>query len=448
MTINCALDGPSGAGKSTIAKAVAKKLGYVYVDTGALYRSIGLYCTRKGIDISDSAAVEGVLSEIKVELKYVDGSQTVRLNGEDVSGLIRTDEISMAASAVSAIPAVRAFLLELQRSIARENDIVMDGRDIGTVILPNAQVKIFMTASAEERANRRYKELLERGQDVNYDDVLRDINQRDYNDSHRDISPLKKADDAYELDTSHMSIEEAVDAVCRIIAEKTAEQDKDKSLPAASGGEEITVEKSCISKTKLFFYAILRLVVRFLLKIPFSLKYEGRENVPEGACIVAPNHLTWADPVFVSAGIKNPSAYMAKESLLKNKLLAPLIKAFHAFPVKRDSGDRTALNTSVEYLNKGYNLTIFPEGTRSKDGKLGKGKSGVAFICAAAKADVLPVGIIIRKRKFRRTSITIRYGKPISYKLLSTNGITSSELRRARDLIMNEIGALVDHEHS
>ena len=213
MTINCALDGPSGAGKSTIAKAVAKKLGYVYVDTGALYRSIGLYCTRNGIDISDSAAVEGVLSEIKVELKYVDGSQTVRLNGEDVSGLIRTDEISMAASAVSAIPAVRAFLLELQRSIARENDIVMDGRDIGTVILPNAQVKIFMTASAEERANRRYKELLERGQDVNYDDVLRDINQRDYNDSHRDISPLKKADDAYELDTSHMSIEEAVDAV-------------------------------------------------------------------------------------------------------------------------------------------------------------------------------------------------------------------------------------------
>ena len=206
MTINCALDGPSGAGKSTIAKAVAKKLGYVYVDTGALYRSIGLYCTRKGIDISDSAAVEGVLGEIKVELKYVDGSQTVWLNGEDVSGLIRTDEISMAASAVSAIPAVRAFLLELQRSIARENDIVMDGRDIGTVILPNAQVKIFMTASAEERANRRYKELLERGQEVSYDDVLRDINQRDYNDSHRDISPLKKADDAYELDTSDMSI--------------------------------------------------------------------------------------------------------------------------------------------------------------------------------------------------------------------------------------------------
>lgn len=448
MTINCALDGPSGAGKSTIAKAVAKKLGYVYVDTGALYRSIGLYVTRKGIDVKDTAAVESVLSEIKVELKYIDGSQTVWLNGEDVSGLIRTNEISMAASAVSAIPAVRDFLLELQRSIARQNNIIMDGRDIGTVILPNAQVKIFMTASAEERANRRYKELVERGQDVNYDDILRDINQRDYNDSHRDTAPLKKADDACELDTSHMSIDEAVDAVCDIINKKAAEQSGAGSSLSVLDKEEITVEKSRISKTRLFFYAIFRLVVRFLLKIPFSLKYEGRENVPDGAVIVAPNHLTWADPVFVSAGIKNPSAYMAKESLLKNKLLAPLIRAFHAFPVKRDSGDRTALNTSVEYLNKGYNLTIFPEGTRSRDGKLGKGKSGVAFISAAARADVLPVGIIIKKRKFRRTRIVIRYGRPISYQQLSTNGISAKELRQARDLIMNEIGALVDHEHS
>ncbi len=445
MTINCALDGPSGAGKSTIAKAVAKRLGYVYVDTGALYRSIGLYCTRKGIDVTNSAAVEDSLGEIKVELKYIDGSQTVWLNGEDVSGLIRTNEISMAASAVSAIPSVRAFLLELQRSIAGENNIIMDGRDIGTVILPNAQVKIFMTASAEERANRRYKELIERGQDVDYYDILRDINQRDYNDSHRDTAPLKKAEDAVELDTSNMSIEEAVQAVCGIIERKTAGQGGAGSLAVSSEKENITVEKSRISNAKLFFYAVLRLVVRFLLKIPFSLKYEGKENLPDGPVIVAPNHLTWADPVFVSAGIRNPSAYMAKESLLKNKLLAPLIKAFHAFPVKRGASDRTALNTSVEYLNKGYNLTIFPEGTRSKDGKLGKGKSGVAFISAAARADVLPVGIIIKKRKFRRTSIIIRYGKPISYRILRTNGISASELRRARDLIMNEIGALVDN---
>lgn len=445
MTINCALDGPSGAGKSTIAKAVAKKLGYVYVDTGALYRSIGLYCTRKGIDVKDSAAVESILGEIKVELKYIDGSQTVLLNGEDVSGLIRTNEISMAASAVSAIPKVRDFLLELQRSIARENNIIMDGRDIGTVILPNAQVKIFMTASAEERASRRYKELVERGQDVNYDDILRDINQRDYNDSHRDTAPLKKAEDATELDTSHMSIEEATEAVCDIIQKKTAADGGNGEI-SSTGGAGAYVEKSRISNVKLFFYAVLRLIVRFLLKIPFNLKYENKENIPCEPCIIAPNHLTWADPVFVSAGIRIPSAYMAKESLLKNKLLAPLIRAFHAFPVKRGASDRSALNTSVEYLNRGYNLTIFPEGTRSKDGKLGKGKSGVAFISAAAKADILPVGIIIEKRKFRRTKITVRYGRPISYLLMRDAGMSASGLRRSRDLIMNEIGALISDE--
>lgn len=445
MTINCALDGPSGAGKSTIAKAVAKKLGYVYVDTGALYRSIGLYCTRKGIDVKDSAAVEGVLSEIKVELKYVNGEQTVWINGEDVSGLIRTNEISMAASAVSAIPAVRDFLLELQRSIAKANNIIMDGRDIGTVILPDAQVKIFMTASAEERANRRYKELVERGQDVNYDDILRDINQRDYNDSHRDTAPLKKAEDACELDTSNMSIEEATEAVCDIILKKTAADGGSGEISSTSGAGAY-VEKSRISGARLFFYAVLRLIVRFLLKIPFNLKYENKENVPYEPCIIAPNHLTWADPVFVSAGIKIPSAYMAKESLLKNKLLAPLIRAFHAFPVKRGASDRSALNTSIEYLNRGYNLTIFPEGTRSKDGKLGKGKSGVAFISAAAKADIVPVGIIIEKRRFRRTKITIRYGRPISCLLMSGAGMSASGLRRSRDLIMDRIGALISDE--
>lgn len=446
MTINCALDGPSGAGKSTIAKAVAKKLGYVYVDTGALYRSVGLYIVRNGIDVKDCSAVEGALSEIKVELKYINGEQTAWLNDEDVSGLIRTNEISMAASAVSAIPAVRDFLLELQRSIARQNNIIMDGRDIGTVILPDAQVKIFMTASAEERANRRYKELIGRGLDVNYDDILRDINQRDYNDSHRDSAPLKKADDAVELDTSHMSIDEATDAVCGIIAEKITAQVGNKSLPSTPVKDEAAAEKSKISKGRLFFYAVLRLIVRFLLKIPFNLKYEGKENVPDGACIIAPNHLTWADPVFVSAGIRNPSAYMAKESLLNNKLLAPLIRAFHAFPVKRGAGDRTALNTSVEYLNRGYNLTIFPEGTRSRDGKLGRGKSGVAFISAAAKADVVPVGIIIQKRRMRRIRITVRYGRPISYLLLGIGEMSASELRRSRDIIMNEIGALISDE--
>ena len=196
MVINCAIDGPSGAGKSTIAKGVAKRLGLVYVDTGALYLTVGLYALRCGADTTSADEVMPLLDGMSVELKYVNGEQRVLLNGEDVSDVIRTNEISMAASNVSAIPAVREFLLGLQRNIAASTSIVMDGRDIGTVILPQANVKIFMTASAEERAKRRHKELVERGQSISYEEVLNDINKRDYNDSHRDIAPLKKADDA------------------------------------------------------------------------------------------------------------------------------------------------------------------------------------------------------------------------------------------------------------
>ena len=191
--INVAIDGPAGAGKSTIAKAVSKELGYIYVDTGALYRTIALAAIRAGVIDNDEGVVD-LLDGISVELKHIDGVQVVTLDGEDVSALIRTPEISMGASRVSAIPKVREFLLDLQRDIAAKNDVIMDGRDIATVVLPNADVKIFLTASAECRARRRYKELIEKGEDVTYQDVLDDVNERDYNDSHRDIAPLKPSE--------------------------------------------------------------------------------------------------------------------------------------------------------------------------------------------------------------------------------------------------------------
>lgn len=218
--IKIALDGPSGAGKSTVAKALAKELGIVYVDTGALYRSIGLYVMRKGIDKKDNERIIPLLSEIDLSLTFVDGTQRVILNGEDVSGLIRTGEIAMYASAVSAIPEVRAFLLETQRKIARENNVVMDGRDIGTVILPDAQVKIFMVASPEARARRRYLELTEKGESCTFESVLADINERDKNDSTRAVAPAIPAPDAIFLDNSDLTIEENVAKVIEIISSK------------------------------------------------------------------------------------------------------------------------------------------------------------------------------------------------------------------------------------
>ena len=221
--IRIAIDGPGGAGKSTLAKAVAKKLDILYVDTGALYRTVGLYVRRLNIDPKDAKAVGESLGGLNIEVKYEDGAQKVYLNGENPGDAIRTPEMSMYASAVSAIPAVRAFLLETQKEIARKNSVIMDGRDIGTVILPDADVKVFLTASPECRAMRRYKELTEKGQNVKYEDVLAEMNQRDHQDSTREIAPAEAAADAVLLDNSELDLEGTVEAVIALVREKTGE---------------------------------------------------------------------------------------------------------------------------------------------------------------------------------------------------------------------------------
>ena len=221
--IAIAIDGPSGAGKSSIAKALAKSLNIIYVDTGAIYRTVGLYVYRNGVESKDKEKIISMLPDISVKLAYIDGAQHIFLNGEDVSGLIRTETISRYASDVSAIPEVRAFLLSLQRDMAKETSVIMDGRDIGTVVLPDAEVKIFMTASAEVRARRRYKELIEKGESVVYEDVLAAIITRDTNDSTRATAPLKAADDAVILDNSEINAEETLNRVIDIIRSKTQE---------------------------------------------------------------------------------------------------------------------------------------------------------------------------------------------------------------------------------
>ena len=222
--INIAIDGPGGAGKSTISKAVAKKLGIIYVDTGALYRTVGYYARENGLSVEDvkvSEKITPLLSGISIEIEYVDGTQHVILNGEDLGDKIRQPDISMYASAVSSVPNVRAFLLEAQKELARKNSVIMDGRDIGTVILPGADVKIFLTASNEARAMRRYKELLAKGTDVKYEDVLSEMNERDHADSTRAAAPLKAADDAIYFDNSDYDFDSSVEFILKLIEEKT-----------------------------------------------------------------------------------------------------------------------------------------------------------------------------------------------------------------------------------
>lgn len=221
MSIAIAIDGPAGAGKSSLSKEVAKELSFIYVDTGALYRTIGLAAARKGLKQEDTKQIVSMLNDIEVKLAFNDeGTQIVLLNGEDVSAYIRTPEASMFASTVSAIPEVRAFLLDLQRNMADNDNVIMDGRDIGTVVLPNAKIKIFLTASPEKRAMRRYKENVEKGINSTYDEVLKDVNQRDYQDSHRAIAPLKPAEDSVIVDTSEYDFAGSKELLLKVIKER------------------------------------------------------------------------------------------------------------------------------------------------------------------------------------------------------------------------------------
>lgn len=221
-TIRVAVDGPSGAGKSTLARAAAAALGFLYVDTGAIYRTVGLSVRDRGVDPGDEAAVAEMLPSLRIELRYDgEGGQRMLLNGRDVSGEIRLPEISRYASAVSALPVVRAYLMETQRDLARKHDVIMDGRDIGTVVLPDAEVKVFLTASAQARAERRCRELEERGTPQPFEEVLRDIEERDFRDTHREAAPLRRAEDAALLDTSALDFRQSLAALLEIIRERT-----------------------------------------------------------------------------------------------------------------------------------------------------------------------------------------------------------------------------------
>ncbi len=225
-TYNIAIDGPAGAGKSTIAKKAAAKLGFIYVDTGAMYRAMALYCLREGIDRNDESAVEAACERMTVSLRYQGGAQQVWLNGEDVSGLIRTEEVGAMTSAISVYAPVRQKLLKLQRQLAAKENVIMDGRDIGTCVLPGAKTKIYLTANSHVRALRRFKELKEKGQMCNLEEIEQDIIERDHRDMNRDIAPLKQAEDAVFLDSSDMTIDQVVDAILMTAKERGLEENR------------------------------------------------------------------------------------------------------------------------------------------------------------------------------------------------------------------------------
>ncbi len=391
--IRIAIDGPGGAGKSSLAKAVAKRLGIIYVDTGALYRTIGLYMVRLGIDPKDATAVSEKLGGFKLELSFVDGKQVILLDGEDVGDKIRTPEISMAASAVSAIPEVRSFLLETQRNIAKKNSVIMDGRDIGTVILPDAEVKIFLTASPEARAKRRYDELVARGQDVNYETVYAEMVERDKNDSTRAIAPCVPAPDAIMLDNSALTAEGTVDKVIKII------QKAKKKLNKRNG------------------YMKLHLVLAPIIKFFLKVHAHGTENIPkEGGVLICSNHIAIRDVFVIAVSAKRQIKFIAKKELFGVPLLGRIIRALGAVPVDRKGADVAAVRTSIGLLERGDLVSVFPQGHRNPgvDPAKTEIKNGAALIAYRSGADVIPAFISVKKHKyglFKR--VDLYFGAPI-----------------------------------
>ena len=417
-----AIDGPSGAGKSTIAKAIAAKMGIVYVDTGALYRTIGYFVRQNGVAQTDTEGVIALLPNIKIEVKYENGTQCVYLNGENLGDKIREPEISMYASTVSKIPEVRSFLLDTQRSIAAANSVVMDGRDIGTVILPNAEVKIFLTASNEKRAERRVAELKAKGMEVTYEEVLSDMIARDEQDRNRDIAPAVPAEDSILLDTSDYTLEQSINKAIEII-ESTLAKKKDK---------------------RSLFYRFVRFVLKAPVRLLYRVKIVGRENEPEdGGFLICCNHLAALDVLLIAVALKkHQPCFMGKKELFKIPVLSGAIRALGAYPVDRGGGDVGAIKNSIRLLQKGHCVAIFPQGTRqpNKDPRDTKVRNGAAMIAMHANATVLPINIYregYSPKCFRRTVVSI--GKPIPFSAFGYDREASGEYARISEEIFGQI---------
>jgi len=426
-----AIDGPAGAGKSTIARRAAKEIGYVYVDTGALYRAIGLFMLNQGVDMADGEAVCPLLKQVQVALTFQDGEQKVILCGKDVSKEIRTAEVSMAASNVSAIPQVREFLFDLQKKIARQTNVVMDGRDIGTVVLPNAQVKIFLTASPEERAKRRYEEMAAKGEKADYNEVLKDLKLRDYNDSNRAVAPLIPAEDAVIIDTTGNTLEKSVEQLISVIR----------------NGLELSENNKIMKRTPLYSFG--KIFCQWMIQLFIPYRVNNNENMPpKGRVIVCCNHVSISDPVRLAFTQRRQIFFMSKAELFENKPLGLLLRMLGAFPVQRGKGDKQAINKAKKLLNDEQVLGLFIEGTRSKDGNLLQPKAGAVMIAYNYHAPILPCCITAKDGGVPKIfhKCIISYGKLIQPEELGIVDGTGSEYRSACRLVMDKIAALREQD--
>ena len=367
-----AIDGPAGSGKSSLAKEIAKRLGVLYVDTGAMYRAITLKLLKE-----DESSYEEILKNTKISFE----GDKIFLDGRDVSKEIRENEISNKTSEMSKKKIIRDYLVKMQREIASDKDVVMEGRDIGSVVLKDAEYKFFLTADVKTRAMRRYKQIDD--DKVSYDEILEDLKVRDYNDSHRENSPLIQTEDAILIDSTDLNAEETIEKII-----------------------------SYIKRWRMFYFTVRR-IVGFFMRHIYRLEVHGRENIPQDSerLIICGNHKSNLDPVAISAIFERQIFWMAKKELFENKFFGGFLTKLGAFPIDREGNDLAAIKKSLKILKNEDVLGIFPEGTRVKEADYTRIKSGIALIAQKTNSRVLPVYIEGDYKPFRKTRIYFR--KPV-----------------------------------
>ena len=433
MSFVVAIDGPAGTGKGTITERLSKKLNLVNIDTGATYRCVTLAMLNKNVNLEEIEKVKEILDSIRIELKNDrDGIQTVILNGEVVTEKIRSKEVTKLVSQVSSIKEVRLAMADLQRKMAEGKQVIMEGRDIGTYVFPNADVKIYLDADVEERAKRRFKQNQEKGIDMSYSEILENIKRRDENDKNKEIGALKVAHDATVIDTTKMSIDEVVNAVEKIIVKKQKEiklNDRIYSIRPET-------------KWKIFVRKITKGFLGGLYRLAYRVKITG--SVPEnGAYIICANHINYLDAAAVVLLNKRKVNFVAKEDLFIHRILNWLAHVFDIIPIKRNMQDMEAMKRCIRVLKSGEILGIFPEGTRKGLEKTGKAKNGAAYMAIKTGVPIIPCGIHGTFKPFSK--VYINYGEPID--LSSYKNQDKDKIDEATKIVMDNIIMLTKIEN-
>lgn len=411
MSFIVAIDGTAGSGKGTVTKVIAKDLGLINIDTGAMYRSVAFLMLEKEIEITEKQKIIDIADQIKIEFKREKEKELVFANGRDVTEQIRSKEVTNIVAPVSAIKEVREKMVLLQREMAKNQDVIMEGRDITTVVFPNAQVKIYLDATPEIRAERRLAENQEKGINMSYEEVLEAIKTRDEIDKNKEVGALKIAKDAIVIDTTSFTISEVVQKIEQIIEDKK----ENKSLEVENY-KKIEKKKHTNKESfgKRFQKACVGGILKFLYRLIYRVKIVGEENIPkEGAFILCGNHVSFIKVPVIVLFTKRKVHFIAKAELFDNPILSYLGKLYDVIPVKRGKQDLESMKRSLKVLSNGEVLGLFPEGTRNGIQKKVKVKNGAAYMALRTGMPVVPVGIGVTKGPFPQ--IILNYGKPLDY---------------------------------